>query len=161
MPEPIAGIDYPRNWTEFDNLFPTDAECLAFLERLRWADGFVCPRCGLVEGWRMTRRNLFLCPGCRKQTSVTAGTIFDRTRTPLRSWFAAIWFVVSQKHGARMSPISSSSRTRATSGSVFAKVRRGCMGRNRGRLRTRSDGGRRQMWVAGHPATRAVERNTT
>jgi transposase-like protein len=48
----------------------------------------------------MTRRNLFLCPGCRKQTSVTAGTIFDKTRTPLRSWFAAIWFVVSQKHGA-------------------------------------------------------------
>lgn len=99
MPEPIAGVDYPRNWTEFDNLFPADADCWAYLERLRWPEGLVCPSCGLVEGWRMTRRNLFLCPGCRKQTSVTAGTIFDKTRTPLRSWFAAIWFVVSQKHG--------------------------------------------------------------
>jgi transposase-like protein len=101
MSEPVAGVDYPRNWTEFDNRFPSDAECAAFLGHLRWPGGFICPACGHDRGWRKSRYHLLECasPACRRQTSVTAGTIFDKTRTPLRTWFAAIWFVVSQKHG--------------------------------------------------------------
>jgi hypothetical protein len=39
------------------------------------------------------------CVVCRSETSVTAGTIFAGTRTPLVSWFAAIWYVVNQKQG--------------------------------------------------------------
>src|SRR5258708_12912979 len=47
---------------------------------------------------RATRGRL-ICRGCRHQCSVTAGTIFDKTRTPLRVWFAAAWYLTSQKQG--------------------------------------------------------------
>jgi ISXO2-like transposase domain/Transposase zinc-ribbon domain len=70
------------------------------LERLRWGDGFSCRFCGAVDGgwWRMSD-GLRRCAACRSETSVTAGTIFAGTRTPLVSWFAAIGYVVNQKQG--------------------------------------------------------------
>lgn len=79
--------------------FPDDAACLEYLEQMRWPSGFVCPRCGEPgEPYRASRHRL-LCRHCQSQSSVTAGTLFDKTRTPLRSWFAAIWYVTNQKHG--------------------------------------------------------------
>lgn len=79
--------------------FPDDASCLAYLERLRWPQGFVCPRCGAAGDPYRASRNRLLCRACRAQSSVTAATIFEKTRTPLRSWFAAVWYVTNQKHG--------------------------------------------------------------
>jgi hypothetical protein len=97
---PVAGVDYPRNYHELLSWFPDDAACLRYLERLRWGEGFVCRFCGMVAGeyWRMGD-GLRRCAGCRRETSVTAGTILDKTRTPLVSWFAAVWYVVNQKNG--------------------------------------------------------------
>jgi hypothetical protein len=68
--------------------FATDADCLDYLEWLRWPEGFVCPRCGHDGGWRLGDGR-FGCAGCRQRWSVTAGTIFDKTRTPLTVWFMA------------------------------------------------------------------------
>ncbi len=48
----------------------------------------------------MVRTVLFRCNGCRRQTSATAGTIFQDTRKPLVMWFRAMWYVTSQKNGA-------------------------------------------------------------
>ena len=64
------------------------------------ATGSLCRFCGEVGGsyWQM-RDGLRRCSSCRSETSVTAGTIFAGTRTPLVSWFAAIWYVVNQKQG--------------------------------------------------------------
>lgn len=100
MEHPRAGIDYPRHWHELLAWFPDDGACLRYLERLRWGEGFVCRFCGLLGGewWRMGD-GLRRCKRCRGETSVTAGTIFAGTRTPLRSWFAAVWYVVNQKQG--------------------------------------------------------------
>lgn len=72
--------------------------CRAYLAGVRWPDGFVCPACGGTESWT-TSRGLWMCRGCGRQTSVTAGTIFHRSRYPLRTWFGAMWFVCSQKTG--------------------------------------------------------------
>lgn len=95
-----AGVDYPRDRLEFDEFFPDEASCLAYLERLRWPGGFVCRRCGVItEPWR-TSRGLLTCPECKGQTSVLAGSVFHRTRTPLRTWFMAAWEITSQKYGA-------------------------------------------------------------
>ena len=93
-------MDYPRNWHELLAWFPDDAACLRFLECLRWAKGFTCRFCGTVGGdwWQMTD-GLRRCKACRAETSVTAGTILAGTRTPLVSWFAAVWYVVNQKQG--------------------------------------------------------------
>lgn len=94
-----AGVDHPSNRLEFDEFFPDEASCLAYLERLRWAGGFVCPRCGSLNApWRASRGRL-VCRECQSQASVLAGTIFHRTRTPLRTWFLAAWEITSQKYG--------------------------------------------------------------
>jgi len=97
---PIAGQDYPRTLVEFDGFFPDEASCRRFLERMRRPDGFICPACGSRgPAWQM-ERGLWLCAGCRRQTSLTPGTLFENTRKPLRHWFLAIWEVTSQKYGA-------------------------------------------------------------
>jgi transposase-like protein len=94
-----AGRDYPRTWDQFMDWFPDEGACLRYLERLRWPDGFVCPQCGEPGQPYRASRNRLVCPACRAQCSVTAGTIFEKTRTPLRSWLAAVWYVTNQKHG--------------------------------------------------------------
>ena len=68
--------------------FRTDADCLDYLEWLRWPAGFVCADCSHDSGWRLGDGR-YRCSGCGGRTSVTAGTIFDRTRTPLTVWFTA------------------------------------------------------------------------
>src|SRR5271166_2679365 len=91
--------DYPQTLLEFEARFATDEACRQYLIQLRWPDGFVCPRCQAHTTWPSTRGRL-VCTACRCQTSVTAGTIFQDTRKPLRLWFRALWHVTSQKNGA-------------------------------------------------------------
>ena len=98
MSYPRAGIDYPRSIGEFQAWFRTDADCLDYLEWLRWPGGFTCPACGRHGGWRLGDGR-FWCSGCSRRTSVTAGTIFDRTRTPLTVWFTANWLFATAKNG--------------------------------------------------------------
>lgn len=99
MIAPIAGVDYPRNWSEFLDWFPTEAACARFIERLRWRDDFICPACGAHEEPYRANRHRLVCRHCRHQASVTAGTIFQKTRTPLRVWLAGAWYVTNQKLG--------------------------------------------------------------
>jgi len=94
----VGGRDYPRTYQEFRSWFPDDAACVEYLGLLRWPSGFSCPRCGDGHSWR-TERRLWMCAGCGLKTSATAGTIFHRSHTPLSTWFAAVWFVTSQKNG--------------------------------------------------------------
>jgi transposase-like protein len=80
-------------------MFRDDKACAAYLEQLRWPGGFICPACKAPgEPWRQTRGRL-LCRTCRHQGSVTAGTILDKTRTPLTTWFEAAWHVTTAKNG--------------------------------------------------------------
>jgi transposase-like protein len=95
---PRPGLHYPRSIGEFTAWFSTDADCLDYLEWLRWPDGFVCVICGQAGGWRLADRRL-MCAACSARTSPTAGTIFDRTRTPLTVWFTACWIFATQKDG--------------------------------------------------------------
>ena len=91
--------NYPRSIMELESRFSTEEACRDYLCSLRWPDGFVCPRCGHGNAWPKGR-TLLECAACGYQASVTAGTIFERTRTPLPVWFRAIWWVVTQKNGA-------------------------------------------------------------
>lgn len=90
--------DYPRTLLEFEKRFATEEACRQYLFDLRWPDGFRCPRCGHTVAWS-TDRALYRCRLCDLQTSVIAGTIFQDTVKPLRLWFRAMWYVVSQKNG--------------------------------------------------------------
>ena len=91
--------DYPRTLDELEARFCDEAACREYLIALRWPDGFVCSACGHKGGWKVTPLR-YECAVCHHQVSVTAGTIFHATRMPLKTWFRAIWWVVTQKNGS-------------------------------------------------------------
>ena len=91
--------EYPRNLREFDAQFATEQACRDYLFRLRWPEGFRCPRCEGNQYWPV-RSVLLECGKCSHQTSVTAGAIFQDTRKPLADWFRAMYWVTTQKNGA-------------------------------------------------------------
>lgn len=89
---------YPLNAMEFQKAFPTDRACFEYLCLVKWPDGFVCPSCHGDEAWKL-KRHILRCTTCKKDISVTAGTIFQDLRKPLTLMFQAMWYVVCQKQG--------------------------------------------------------------
>ena len=89
----------PRTLQEFQAAFPDDDACWSALRRARWPKGFVCPRCRHRKSSWISTRRLEQCRSCRYQCSVTAGTVFHRTRAPLLTWFWAIFFLARHKKG--------------------------------------------------------------
>jgi len=79
---------------EVEERFQSEEACREYLFRLRWPDGFRCPRSGHAMAWALAR-GLHQCAACGLQTSITAGSIFDDPRKPLRLWFRAVWCVTS------------------------------------------------------------------
>lgn len=96
-----AGLAFPKSLPEFQQLFPNDGACASYLEKARWAEGFTCPHCGEVgEPFRIaTRPAILTCRKCRRQTGLTAGTVMERSHTPLSAWFWAAYLVASQTTG--------------------------------------------------------------
>lgn len=86
---------------EFLQCFGTEAACAEALRRSRWPDGFVCPGCGGRAHCRVVGhgRSLYQCHACRRQTSLTAGTLLDNTKLPLTRWFLAIYLISQAKTG--------------------------------------------------------------
>jgi len=83
---------------EFNRRFGTEDQCHAALVKMRWPDGFVCPKCqGSAHSYCAPRR-LFQCSACKVQTSVRAGTVFHKSRTPLSKWFLAMQLMTSAKN---------------------------------------------------------------
>ena len=121
---PVAGVDYPSRLAELRSWFVTDADCLDYLDWLRWPDGFTCPHCGGKRGPR-GRDGLRRCRACDRRVSVTSGTIFQDTRTPLTVWFEAVWLMTVPKNGvsalnlSRVLPIGSYQ----TAWAMLAKLR--------------------------------------
>ena len=89
-----------RSLAEFQQEFPNDESCAAFLFERRWPDGFVCPGCGERRAALLkTRARLYECLDCGRQTSVTAGTIMHRSKLPLTSWFWAAHLMTTHSNG--------------------------------------------------------------
>jgi transposase-like protein len=85
--------------TEFMEQFGTEDACREYIYRKRWPNGFVCPKCGHAEHFNIKSRNKYQCKACAHQTTATAGTIMDKTRTPLTKWFTAMYLVAEDKRG--------------------------------------------------------------
>ena len=84
----------------FTARFGTEDRCIEYLAGLRWPDGYVCGGCGGRGAWRLKERaRTYECRGCGHQESVTAGTIFHRTRTDLPKWFLAAYLMGKDKRG--------------------------------------------------------------
>ena len=87
------------SWLTFREEFRTEDDCQKFLFQTRWPKEFVCPKCGGNKYWQISTRGLYKCSDCRHQVSLTAGTIFHKTRTPLLKWFMLILRMATSKTG--------------------------------------------------------------
>jgi hypothetical protein len=83
----------------FQRMFSSEEACLQAIFDARWPHGFICPNCQHNDGYRLSKRRAIQCACCRKQTSITAGTVFDRTKIPLRNWFWLIFLMTQDKGG--------------------------------------------------------------
>src|SRR5579875_2733992 len=90
--------DYPRTLMELERRFHDEQACAEYLTRLRWPNGWRCPRCQGREAWQV-RRNRWRCEHGRHEISATTGTIVQDSHLPLRTWFRAMWYVTNQKNG--------------------------------------------------------------
>lgn len=89
----MARPDFPLTILEFQQRFGTEEACREYLFCSRWPKGFVCPGCDARNAGGETRRHLWICTVCGRQTSITAGTVMHKTRLPLRTWFWAAYLV--------------------------------------------------------------------
>ena len=79
--------------------FGTEEACRRALFEMRWPEGLTCPACGGRGLRELTTRKLFQCGRCKRQVRLTAGTVFQDTKLPLTTWFAAIYHLTQSKGG--------------------------------------------------------------
>ena len=85
---------------DFAARFGSEEQCIEHLAAQRWPGGYACSKCGGRAGWRLKARpRVYECGTCHHQESVTAGTVFHRTRTALPKWFLAAYLLASDKRG--------------------------------------------------------------
>ncbi|TAL04356.1 MAG: IS1595 family transposase [Verrucomicrobia bacterium] len=93
---------FPTNLPEFQRVFPNDDACAKYLEKMRWPDGFTCPKCNeLGEPYRFATRSsvVLRCRKCKVNTSLTSGTVMQSTHTPLSTWFWGAYLITTQTPG--------------------------------------------------------------
>lgn len=84
---------------EFKEKYSNEDKCREHLFHLRWPDGFICPKCGNKAYYPIKNRNKYQCTACKHQTSVTAGTVMDKSHIKLEKWFWAVYLVSTDKRG--------------------------------------------------------------
>lgn len=91
--------DTPKTLLEAIRYFSDLDVTTQYVASIRWPDGFVCPSCGEKKHSYLTTRRLWKCKGCKKQTSVKKGTVFEDSPIPLTKWLPALWLLVNCKNG--------------------------------------------------------------
>jgi ISXO2-like transposase domain/Transposase zinc-ribbon domain len=84
---------------EFRGRFGTEEACRRSLLEMRWREGLTCPACGHSGFCELKGRKVCQCNRCKKQVSLTAGTVFQDTKLPLTAWFLAIYLLTQSKGG--------------------------------------------------------------
>ena len=98
-------LPVPRSLPEFQKLFPGDTACAAYLEAIRWRDGFVCGWCSEPgEPYRFAKRpHVLRCRQCQRDNRLTAGTVMQDTHTSLSVWFWGAYLVATDTAGGSIS----------------------------------------------------------
>jgi transposase-like protein len=90
--------------------FSDERAAYELVESIRWPDGPVCPHCGVIDEaypikpqksrqGKVRPRKLWKCKACKKQFTVTVGTIFERSHIPLNKWLLGVHLMCSAKNG--------------------------------------------------------------
>lgn len=97
----MKDLPFPTSLPEFQQLFPDDANCAMYLENIRWPEGFECQHCDWQgEPFRFENRpGVLRCRSCERDTSLTAGTVMERTHSALSIWFWGAYLVTSMTPG--------------------------------------------------------------
>jgi transposase-like protein len=91
--------DFPRTATEFEKRFATEEDCRAYWIEARWGGRPACARCNSTRVWTIREGTTFQCADCRHQTSLTSGTLLEKTRKPLKMWFRAVFEISTRRTG--------------------------------------------------------------
>lgn len=102
-------MDFPNlNLATLQEQVNTPEKARALLEKIRWPEGAVCPHCDSGNSYKLipksgsksaVRDGVYKCGDCRKQYTVTVGTVFERSKIPLHKWIAAVFLMCSSKKG--------------------------------------------------------------
>lgn len=92
-------------------IFHDETLAREWLERRLWANGPICPKCGVVDqatlmNGKTTRAGLYQCNACREPFTVTVGTLYERSHVPLHKWLAATYLMMASKKGMSALQIS-------------------------------------------------------
>jgi len=79
--------------------FPTNEDCLRYLEKVRWGKTPVCPYCRAAKSTPVDKELRHHCNNCNTSYSVTVNTIFHKTKADLQKWFLAISLILNAKKG--------------------------------------------------------------
>jgi transposase-like protein len=91
--------DFPKTATEFEKRFATEEDCRAYWIEARWGGKPACARCGSTYVWAIRNGTTFECRECDHQTSLTSGTVLEKTRKPLKMWFRAVFEISTRRTG--------------------------------------------------------------
>ncbi len=91
--------DFPKTATEFDARFSSEADCRSYWIQARWGGKPACARCESTRVWTIRKGTTFECAECHHQTSLTSGTVLEKTRKPLKVWFRAIFEISVRRTG--------------------------------------------------------------
>lgn len=98
--KPITKSTLPiRSLLDFQKHFPDEEACYEHLFKLKWPNGFVCPKCSHDKCYKIKTRRLYQCAKCRYQASLTVGTVMEHSHLPLRKWFLALYLFTRDKRG--------------------------------------------------------------
>ena len=91
--------DFPKTATEFEARFATEEDCRAYWIKARWGGKPTCARCQSARVWTIREGTTFECADCGHQTSLTSGTLLEKTRKPLKMWFRAVFEISTRRTG--------------------------------------------------------------
>ena len=81
----------------FISAYGTQEQCFQSIFKLKWPNGFICPKCEATRYYRIQKGDRLQCKSCRHQTSIKVGTLFEHSKLPLTQWFLAIYFISQDK----------------------------------------------------------------
>jgi transposase-like protein len=87
-------------FSQFIKLYPTDEACLEEIKEQRFPEGIYCSKCkAITKHYKIQGRPVYSCKFCRTQTYPLSGTLFDKSSTPLRIWFLALFLITQTRDG--------------------------------------------------------------
>jgi len=91
--------DFPKTAPAFEARFKTEEDCRAYWIKARWGGKPACAKCKCEHVWPIRNGTTFECADCGHQTSLTSGTVLEKTRKPFKMWFRAIFEITTRRTG--------------------------------------------------------------